>query len=176
MSLLKLRKIYHLKQKAILIGMNKQKKMDDETITILTENYRMQIEAIRKECENKIIDNNDKNQKAIARIRKDVEDEYIPQLQEARNALSEAQKEKHSHREYFNIVMNYGNKMEKTGIEASEQFQRARIKVLELMGYVKSLEKCYGELIQYIDTGKEKIEAAQLVTEKDKEKLIKELP
>lgn len=168
MNPLKLRKIYSIKRKAMLLGMKKQRKMDEKEFSINEE-------RIKSECDNKIEKANKKYQETISEIRKEEKNYYEPLVKELKNKIADSQKRWNDSKDYFNAITQYGIKMEETGEQAADQFQRASIKLTEFMGYIKSAEKSYGEVLKHIDTGKSKIEYAQVSTEKTKEKISREI-
>ena len=147
--------------------------MDDKKIKFIETYHKEIVKDLKSKHRKYITELQKKHRENVQTIRNQEKEYYEPLLKELREAISAAYSENFKNRNHYNTILQYGVKMEETGERASDNFNKARIKLDKFMEYLKMAQKEYSEAIQSIDAGKSSIEFTQTMIEKEKPKLIK---
>ena len=166
-------RLYRFKHNAVLIGRKRQRKVDDKKIGFLETYHKELVKELKIKHRKQIKELQKKHKENVQIIRSQEKEHYEPLLKELREAVSAAYLENSKNRAHYNTVLQYGVKMEETGEKASDNFNKARIKLDKFMSFLKLAQREYADAIKHIETGKDNIEFTQTMIEKEKPKLIK---
>lgn len=169
---MKLFKIKHIRDKAILKGRRLQKALDDKLIDVLKKDHENMVTKLQADHE-----------RALSLIRKQEKNFFEPLVKQLNEEIARLQQNIIDNKVYYSAILDYGLVMEETGAQASDLFRRAQLKIIEadkhlrviVSDHMKSAENIYAEAMQLIDMGKSKIENTQNLIEKEKPKLIRSL-
>lgn len=179
-------KTKHIKREAKLKGKAQQKALDDKYILQLKEVHKKEIEELRKQFNKELQEKELQKREEIAKLQMDHRDNiliireqeksyYQPLIKEKNNEIVNLQNDKLDNKKYYESILNYGIMLEDNSVQAMDIFQRAKMRITEFMNYLTSAEKAYGEAMQLIETGKDKIEYTQVQIEKERPKLLKRI-
>lgn len=183
---LRLFKIFHIRDKAILKGRREQKKLDEKLIAKIRQECEEEKVKAREEAKqeglnkinelkNKMTELQKEHADELASIREQERNKFEPRLSDLRNEVFRLNEEYNKKKSHYNSILQYGIMMERTGEKAIDKFNRASLKLQDFMNYLKTAEQIFGEVVKLIDSGQSDVESAQYVIEKEKPQLLKGL-